>query len=342
VISRVVFIFILLVTVKSGAGQTLGGQSAFSFLNLPSSPQLSALGGVNVSQMTNDVGLAFYNPSLLRPSMHVRLHAAFNDMYGGINAYQLSLGYHHEKIKTSFLWGIHYLGYGAVHETDAAGNLLGTLRPTDWVMHLAASARYRSRWNLGTTLKYIQSNYGQYRSNGIAVDVGLNYSDSSSLLSVSLLARNMGFQLKKYTGTMAADLPFDLQAGITKRLAHAPFSFSFTVHHLHQFDIRYRDTAFNNENGFDNGSSGKFSFDKLFRHFVFATTVYLGDKVEVQAGYNHLRRRELNVGEAGNGLNGFSLGAALLIKPLTVRYARSHYQNNTGYNQFGIGYSFKD
>jgi hypothetical protein len=114
------------------------------------------------------------------------------------------------------------------------------------------------------------------------------------------------------------------------------FGFSFTAHHLHQFDIRYNDRGFNADNGFENDSTKKFTFDKLFRHFVLATTLYLGDKVEIAAGYNYLRRKELNIGNAGNGLTGFSLGAALLLNKLQVRYARSHYQNNTGYNQFGI------
>ena len=124
-----------------------------------------------------------------------------------------------------------------------------------------------------------------------------------------------------------------MQVGITKRLLHAPLSFSITAHHLHQFDITYNDTTFNNENGFDNPSGG---FDKFFRHFVFATTVYFGDRIEAQLGYNHLRRKELNIGEVKNGLNGFSMGVGVLLNKLTIRYARSNYQNNTGYNQFGL------
>jgi hypothetical protein len=146
----------------------------------------------------------------------------------------------------------------------------------------------------------------------------------------------MGFQLKKYDGTDPGDLPFDLQVGVTQRLENAPFGFSFTAHHLHQFDISYNDTSFNNENGFVNGSGKALTFDKLFRHFVFAATIYVADKVEVSLGYNHLRRQELNIGRGGNGLNGFSMGAALLLDKLQVRFARSQYQANTAYNQFGL------
>lgn len=318
------------------AAQTLGGNTVFNFLRLPNTPKLSALGGINISDVSNDVGLAFNNPSLLRPAMHTQLNTAFNGFYDGIKAYHLSFGYHHKKLNTNFLWGLDYLNYGAITQTDPSGNIYGEFKPTDWVMQLSASRSYLEKWSYGATFKFINSNYGQYRSNGIAMDVGVLYYDSAKLFSASLLAKNMGFQLKKYDGTDPDDLPFDLQFGISKRLANAPFGFSFTAHHLHQFDTRYNDVEFNDENGFNNGSNNKFTFDKLFRHFVFAADVYIANMVEIDIGYNYLRRQELNIGNSGNGLTGFSLGVSLLLKKLQIRYARCHYQNNTAYNQFGL------
>ena len=316
--------------------QTLGGNTVFNFLRLPNTPQLTALGGINISQISNDAGLAFNNPSLLTPAMHTQMNAVFNSMYDGIKSYHLSLAYHHKKLTTSFQWGLNYLNYGNVQQTDAAGNIMGQFKPTDWVMQVSASRGYLTKWNYGAALKFINSNYGQYRSNGVAVDVGILYHDSAKLFSASLLAKNMGTQLRKYDGTDPDDLPFDLQFGVTKRLENSPFSFSFTAHHLHGFDIRYNDAGFNADNGFENDSTKKFTFDKLFRHFVLATTVYIGDKVEMAAGYNYLLRKELSIESAGNGLTGFSLGVSLVLNKLQIRYARSHYQNNAAYNQFGI------
>ena len=333
---KFIFSIGLLIFSTCSSAQTLGGNSVFNFLKLPNTPQLTALGSVNVSQISNDAGLAFNNPALLRPSMHTQMNAVFNSFYNDINSYHLSLGYHREKIKTSFLWGLNYLDYGTVPQTDPSGNSMGYFRPTDWVMQLSASRSYLTKWNYGVTFKFINSDYGQYSSNGIAVDVGVLYHDSSRYFSASLLAKNMGTQLKKYDGTDPDDLPFDLQFGVTKRLENSPFSFSFTAHHLHQFDIRYSDAGFNSDNGLENDSTKKFTLDKLFRHFVFASTIYLGDKVEVTAGYNYLRRKELNMENSANGLTGFSLGVALVLNKLQIRYARSHYQNNSAYNQFGI------
>ena len=316
--------------------QTLGGNSVFNFLKLPGTPQLTALGGINVSQISNDVGLAFNNPALLIPEMHTQLNTVFNSLYDGIASYNLSFGYHYKKIKTSFLAGLSYINYGNILQTDASGNILGRFKPTDWVMQFSASRSYLKKWNYGATLKFINSNYGQYSSNGIAIDAGVLYYDSAMLFSASLLAKNMGTQLKKYDGTDPDDLPFDLQVGVTKRLENSLFGFSITAHHLHQFDIRYNDAGFNTGSGFENDSTKRFTIDKLFRHFVFATTIYLDERVELIAGYNYLRRKELNMDKSGNGLTGFSLGVSLLLNKLQVRYARSHYQNNTAYNQFGL------
>ena len=51
------------------------------------------------------------------------------------------------------------------------------------------------------------------------------------------------------------------------------------VFQLHQFNTRYNDTLFNNDNGLDPGNNEKkYIFDKLFRHVVLAAQLYVGDK----------------------------------------------------------------
>lgn len=340
---KLLLIPVLLLIMVDGVAQTLGGNTVYNFLRLSNTPQLTALGGINVSNQSSDIGLAWHNPALLQASMHTQANFVFNAFYSDIRNYHLFAGYRHEAWKTNLAAGINYFNYGTIPATDIAGNRYGDIRPADYVVQLSASREYMDRWRYGAALKFIFSNYGVYRSSGLAMDIGLSYTDTANLLQASLVIRNMGTQLKAYTGTASGDLPFDLQMGISKRLAKAPLQFSLTAHHLHQFDISYRDTVFNNENGFDqNMSDNKFSFDKLFRHIVLAMQLYITDKIEISAGYNHLRRRELNVGNAGNGINGFSLGVGALFKKLQVRYARSYYQNNTAWNQFGLSLALKD
>jgi hypothetical protein len=340
---KLLLIPVLLLIQVYGIGQTLGGNSVYNFLKLSNTPQLTGLGGINVSNQSADIGLAWQNPALLRPSMHTQANFVFNAFYGDIRNYHVFTGFRHEGSGTNFGAGVNYFNYGSIPETDMLGTRLGDFRPSDYVVQLSASRQYMERWYYGASLKFIHSNYGQYRSSGLALDIGISYADTAKLLQASLVIKNMGAQLKAYTGTAAGDLPFDLQVGISKRLAKAPLQFTLTAHHLHQFDISYRDTAFNNENGFDqNMGDKKVTFDKLFRHIVLSMQLYITDKIEISAGYNHLRRRELGVGNTGNGLNGFSLGVGVLFKKIQVRYARSYYQNNTAYNQFGLSLALHD
>jgi hypothetical protein len=223
------------------------------------------------------------------------------------------------------------------------GNVLGIMRPADYVAQVSATRQYGERWHYGVTAKFIHSSYGIYRSSGVAMDLGVTYTDSVNLWQASLVAKNMGAQIIQYTGTSSGDLPFDLELGISKRLAHAPLQFSLTFFQLHRFNTRYNDTLFNSEMGLAQDSKEKkYIFDKFFRHVILAVQLFVGDKIEVTAGYNYLRRKELNITNAGNGLNGFSMGVGVLFKKIQIRYARSYYQNNSSYNQFGLNLRLND
>lgn len=317
--------------------QALGGSSVFNFLNLPNTPQLTALGGVNVSAITRDIGLSFNNPALLREDMHAQFSAVFNSMYAGIRNYHAMAGYRSERLETNFAAGVFYFDYGNIAQTDPSGNVLGSFRPSDYVAQITASRRYESKWNYGVTMKFVNSNYGIYRSNGIAMDAAAAYYDSARLFQVSLVAKNMGVQIRKYEGSPGDELPFDLQIGITKRLEKAPIQFSLTAHHLQRFDILYRDTVYNKANNFDQQqSSPSIALDKFFRHIIIATQFFVGDRIEITGAYNHLRRAELNIANSTNVLNGFSLGVGVLFSKIQLRYARAYYQSTTAYNQLGI------
>lgn len=330
---RFLIIICILFITPAGA-QVLGGRSVFNFLRLSHTPQLTALGGVNISQPSDDIGMTFTNPALFTPAMHSQLNAVFSDFYGGIKVFHLSGGYQHDRLQTDFTGGLHFFSYGSTTETDAGGNVLGKFSPVDWVLQLGASRSYLEKWRYGANLKFISSNYGQYRSAGVAADIAVLFNDTARKFSASFMVKNVGVQVKKYAGE-SEELPFELQAGITKRLAHAPFSFSLTAQRLHQFDILYNDTAFNNSNGYPSSSSG-FTIGKLFDHLVVGTIIHVHAKLELQAGYNFLRRRELRISNSANGLNGFSIGAAVLLDKLSLRYARAHYQAGTAFNQLGL------
>jgi len=321
------------------SAQTLGGSSVFNFLKLSNTPQLTGLGGINISNQTDDIGMAWHEPSLLRPSHHSQINLVFNSYFAGIKNYNLMTGYHYDKWKTTFGFGVNFINYGTITQTDPSGNIFGELKPSDYVVQLSASRAYESNWYYGASLKFIHSNYGLYRSSGIAMDIGVTYYDTLRLIQASFAAKNMGAQIKAYDNTEPDDLPFDLQLGISKKLLKAPLQFSITAHHLHQFDIRYDDTSFNEVPG---DAEKSYTLDKIFRHFIFATQLTIEKRIELTLGYNYLRRKELNIGNAGNGLNGFSLSIGILVKKIQIRYGSAWFQNSRAYHQFGLNLRFDD
>ncbi|MFT3844982.1 MAG: type IX secretion system protein PorQ [Lacibacter sp.] len=333
---RFVLAISVLFILYSTSAQTLGGNSAYNFLRFPASPQTAAAGGINLSSKTNDLSAAFSNPAQLDSAMHSQMAANFNSLYAGVKNVHWMIAYRHPALKTNFAASVFYFDYGNTVQTDASGNILGSYKPRDFAVQLLASREYMNRWKYGLSLKFLSSNYGVYRSSAVAADVAVLYKDTASFLQVSVAAVNMGGQLRRYNSSEPEELPFDVQVGISKRLSKAPIQFSLTAHHLHLFHLNYNDTLFNNENGIANSSDKKFTIDKLFRHFVFSTQIVIGQRVEITAGYNYLRGKELRIYNSANGLTGFSFGVGMLLPKMQLRYARTQLQNNISYNQLGL------
>ncbi len=318
---------------SGGSAQTLGGSSAFNFLRLQLHPQAGALGGRNVSQFGADLGMLSENPSLLRKSHHAAISANFTSLAPTVTGLYAAGAYHLEKKATTLALGITHLGYGEQPETDASGNILGTFRAYDQMLGVTVSRKYNKKWYYGSTLKFINSKYGAYASQGLALDMGLNYADEERMIQFGFAAKNMGIQVKSY-GNRKEDLPFDLVVGMTKQLEKAPIRFSLTGQRMHQFDLLYNDTLFNETNF---GSQPKTSLGtKIFSHLVIGADIMVGEKIVLTGGYNILRRRELRIQNIASGLTGFSYGFNLHLQRLRFYYARTHYQSSLSHHQISF------
>ncbi|WP_287100655.1 MULTISPECIES: type IX secretion system protein PorQ [unclassified Hydrotalea] len=332
------FLLFLLLCSMGLFAQTLGGNTVYNFVTQPNTAQLSALGGVNISNISNDVGMAFQNPALLRPAMQQQLNTAFNNFIAGIKNYSLTTAWYLNQSKTNVAIGINYFDYGILTQTDASGNVFGTFKPVDYVAQLLFSHAYHNNWWVGSTFKFMNSQYAQYKSSGIAIDIGLNYYDSARGFQAGLVVKNMGSQLKTYTNGIREELPFDVQMGFTKRLEKAPLQFSLTAHHLQTFNTLYNDTAFNA--AYSNTSNNANFINQLVTHLVASVQLLIDHKVEVTAGYNFLRRHDLNAYTTANGLNGFTMGAGVLFKKIHIRYATGFYQQNM-FHQVSLNFNWK-
>ena len=322
----------LLFMMHLGAGlraQRAGGDAVYPFLRLPAGALAAALGDINVSVPVNDISLASQNPALFREAMDGQLSASFNSFSREVRALHLAGGLHHAASATNVGVAVRYLGYGELAATDAGGNETGSFRPRDYVASMFASRRYGQRWQYGATLHYIGSQYGIYRSAALAMDIGIHYNDSSRQFQAGLVMKHMGFQLRSYSGEGKENLPFDLQAGVSKRLANAPLQFSLTARELHRLILFEADS---NSNG---------RVDQVLQHLIVAGQFYVAERVELTAAYNHLRRSELRIANAANGLTGISLGVGVLLPRLQLRYARSNMSRTRGWNQVALTLQLK-
>lgn len=335
---RLILMGLLVLAFSIGTAQTLGGSSSFNFLRLQLHPQAGALGGRNVSQFGADLGMLSENPSLLRKVHHSTVSANFTSLAPSVTGLYAAGAFHLKKMATTVALGITHLGYGEQPETDASGNILGTFQAYDQLLGVTVSRKYNKKWYYGSTLKFINSRYGAYASQGLALDMGLNYDDEERMIQFGFAAKNMGVQIKSYSNGKE-DLPFDLVVGMTKQLEKAPIRFSLTGQRMHQFDLLYNDTLFNETNF---GSQPPTSLGtKIFSHLVLGADILVGEKIVLTGGYNVLRRRELRIQNIASGLTGLSYGFNLHLQRLRFYYARTHYQSSLSHHQISFSFTLQ-
>lgn len=302
-------IYILLVAFsKNASAQT--GNSVFDFLKLPTSSKAAALGGTNISTIENNPSMVFQNPGFLGPEMDKGLSVSYLAYLADINAgsviYTKAAG-------ENAAWGIgvNYVNYGNIKETTTEDIYVGDFSLNDICVNGFYSHDLSDKIRGGIATKIIYSSYAGYTSVGLGVDLGLSYYDSENDFSLGLTAKNLGGQIKSYYGERSA-MPWDIQLGITKKLAKAPIRFSLTGVSLNNWKTY--------------GITGKKDdFGTCFiKHFIFGVDFIPSDNFWLGIGYNVKTGTDLKLTE-GNKMGGFSIGAGINVKEFTIGTAISQY-----------------
>lgn len=313
-----------------------GGESTYSFLGLANAARVAALGGEVVSLRDGDINMVFHNPALLTYEMHNNLSLNYVNYFAGVNYGYASYAYTVSDVG-NFGAGMHYVNYGTFDRTDELGNIQGTFKASEYALNLFYSRSFLdSALTAGVNLKPIFSSLEQYTSFGLALDLGVSYHISSSLTTFGLVLKNMGAQITSYTANRES-LPFEIQAGITQGLAHAPFRFTITFQHLERWDLSYTlqddDVSFS---GGDSETSGFDAFaDNLMRHVVLGTEFLIGKNFHVDVGYNYKRRKEMKV-NARPGMVGFSAGFGFRVSKFHFSFGRASYHLAGGTSHFSL------
>jgi len=355
----------LIFCISSNANAQLGGNNTYESLNLVTSARVSGLGGTVLAIRDNDLDLAWYNPSLLNETMHNQLVVSFMDHVSDIKLVSSMYSYTHKKYG-SFSGGIQYMHFGTFQEYDETGVFIRLFTAQDLVANIGWGTAIAPKINVGTTkertldsmfyvganFKFINSSYHfDYSSFGIALDLAGTYYNRKSDYVIALVVKNIGTQIKPYIPDNREPLPFEIQAGISKKLKHAPFRLMLHAQHLQKWDLTFvnpndvsssldpaeEDTLFfqklgRNVSGFT---------DKLMRHAVLGTELVITENFNIRFGYNYLKRKELKSAPK-KGMAGFSIGLGLKISKFNFSYSRSSFHLAGGSNQITIRTSLSD
>lgn len=337
---KLFLIFLILTPIIVSA--QLGGSRTYEFLNIPVSARVGAMGGSVVSVYDDDVNLGLENPSLYQQTMDKNLSLTYLNYFSDINYGYVSYTKDFKKIGT-FSSGIKYINYGKFKETDEGGNELGTFTAGEYAFVLGWGKQIDSSFYLGANLKPIYSNLYEYNSFGLLTDVAVTYYNKENEFSTAIVIKNLGTQIKPYVEGNKEKVPFEVQAGLSKKLKHVPLRMSLTLVNLQQWDLTYNDSININtglivpeqeEDDIITKTENDF-FDKAMRHAVFGVEFIPSKNFNIRLGYNYKRRQELALANKP-GMVGFSWGLGFRVKKIHISYGSARYHLAGSTNHFTI------
>ncbi len=327
--------FILFIICFYSTNAQVGGESIYSFLNVPSSARAQYLGKAGMSYDDQDIALILSNPSHLSKTMHKKVMVSTNFLFG--NSFN-TLSYV-TNVKNIGAMGFALQGntYGEIAMRDINGTQIGKFSPLD-LSFSTLYARNAGPYKIGMNGKLIYSKLdNQTQSFACGLDIAISKTDSANTRSISFIIKNIGGQVISYN-TNAEAFPFDIQFGFSQRLKHLPFRFGILLHDLYRWDITFDDPALYKVNSLNNTTAaiGKYSVvDNLFRHINFSGEFYFGKSFSVGIGYDHQRRAELAY-ETTIGLSGFSFGFNINTRKFDIGYSLAKYSAVGAANQFTL------
>ena len=304
------------------------GSFSQTVLRLPTSSHVAALGGENISLTEDTPWAGMSNPALLSGVSNLSLGLNFMTYAGGSTyagaEFVKAFGERHTGSAFAQM-----LSYGEMSETDASGHELGSFSPKDIVFGVGYSYLLSDRWAGGANLKGIYSKYADFSAFALAVDLGINYLDEENDLSISATMMNIGAPLKTFDDRTER-LPYNLQVGFSKGMAHLPVRFSVTLTDLTRW--RTKD--------YFHPADEKLSFGKkALNHFVVGLDVEPTDYLYVGVGYNFRRAYELKAAGSSHWA-GITAGAGLRLSRFKLGLSYAKYHLSCSSLMCNAGYSF--
>jgi hypothetical protein len=311
---RISIALCVIFTVAAGAA-VAGSNTTYNFLRSDVGARAAALGGSFIS-MTDDPVSIFYNPSALATLSSTQVSFGFFKHLLDINSGYASYG--QEVADLGHIGaGIVYVNYGEFTRTDELGNKLGTFSANELALSVGYASELMPRVKYGANLKFIYSQIAEAASSAMAIDLGALYKFDEPRLMVGFSLLNLGTQLDPYLSTRES-LPVDFKIGATIEPEHVPVLLNLNFHHLNETES---------------------DFVGRFRAFSVGAEFTVSEEIQLRAGYNNERRRELKIGSS-TGLAGFSLGAGVMFDQYKVDYAFNSYGTIGSLHRVSVGIAF--
>ena len=299
--------------------------SVFNFMELPVSAHSTALGGHNISLIEDDATLVFANPALLSSVSDKTISLNYMTYLQGCNVGSAAFV---KVLRERSTLGVtaQYANYGSMEETTADNIVTGSFSPMDLALACAYAYNLSDRWAGGATGKFIYSHYGQFSSVALAVDLGLNYYDEGADFSASVVARNLGGQIKAF-GDTHEKLPYSLQLGFTKGFYNAPLRVSVTLVDLTRWSKEYYTTPGNEI------SNGRI----LLNHLALGVDYLPTDYMYLSLGYNLRKAGEMKAAGSSHAA-GLCAGAGIKLSRFSFGLAYAQYHMSAPSLVFNAAY----
>ena len=167
----------------------------------------------------------------------------------------------------------------------------------------AMAAGNRAAWSAG--IQYV-----------LAVDIGLNYYNPDKDFSASLVFRNLGGQLKRFSETYDK-LPWDIQLGISKTMRSVPIRWSVTFQHLNKWSLPYSKPVTDEFSGGEVLETKDNFFSNFFRHAIFGVEYIPNKNFYVALGYNYKTHTDM-LRYGRNFFSGFTFGTGVQVKMVGI------------------------
>jgi hypothetical protein len=199
---------------------------AAPFLRFNQDVRSSGMGNTAVALPGDDLN-HYANPArMMNVTSKAGATAAYSSWLHGLsnNIYHLSFsGYARLNDEEVISGGFRYFKQGSLTHTDENGQAVGSSEPYDWCFDAAYSRKLAEHWNIGGTMRFIQSHmlngndgYAGYKNgNSVAADIGVYYSTAAN-------SKNQSWHF----GTAITNLGSKMSYGSDDKRYYLPANFS--------------------------------------------------------------------------------------------------------------------